>query len=242
MYAAVLYFINWQRDITIERLGGRKVVVKKNKTTKSFHEFLLIFAYTLISIFVAHPTAPPFIGRISTNEGFDIRRVLEVLGIPTPTLISISATGITEEYVEGGNLYRVFLDSDDVSLAFQAGILTGRLHNGGYVFTDNKSQNYLRKPNNCLVRTDLGFIERKNSVFSQSMDIGSFLASIMDLEALKYKAIEKAFFEGYRTETKRSFPYLSIVLRNILSLGFASNHSAMLQNIINNPSHQTVRS
>jgi tRNA A-37 threonylcarbamoyl transferase component Bud32 len=242
MYASVLYFINWQRDISVEILAGRKVVVKRNKTTKRFHEFLLVFAYTLISIFVAHPTTPPFIGRISTNEGLDIRRILEMLGIPTPILISISATGVTEEYVEGGNLYRAFLDSDDVSPAFQAGILTGRLHNGGYVFTDNKSQNYLRKPNSCLVRTDLGFIERKNSVFSQSMDIGSFLASIMDLEGLKYKAIENAFFEGYRTETKRSFPYLSIVLRNILSLGFASNHSAMLQNIINNPSHQTVRS
>jgi hypothetical protein len=62
------------------------------------------------------------------------------------------------------------------------------------------------------------------------MDIGSFLASIIDFERFHYDMIEKAFFDGYRSEMKR-LPYLYIIIRNILSIGFTSNQSAMFKNI-----------
>jgi tRNA A-37 threonylcarbamoyl transferase component Bud32 len=228
-----LYFVNWQRDISIEELDGRKVVVKRNKSTKDFHEYLLISMYTLISLLLAHPSPPPLTGKVTiNNEGYSMRRNLRQLGIPTPLLISITDTALVEEYVEGGDLYRAFSDGKDASLAFQAGALTGKLHKAGYVFTDNKSQNYLVASDNSVVRTDLGFMQKKDSIFSRSMDIGSFLASVIDFERFHYGAIETAFFNGYKSEMKQGFPYLSIILRNILSLGFASDQSTMFRNML----------
>ena len=228
-----MYFINWQRNISIEELDGRKVVIKRNKSTKDFHEYLLISIYSLISILLAHPSSPPPVGKMTiNNEGYNMRRNLSQLGIPTPDLISISDTALIEEYVDGGDLYRAFSAGKDTLLAFQAGALTGKLHKAGYVFIDNKSQNYLVTSDNLVIRTDLGFMQRKDSIFSRSMDIGSFLASVMDLKRFQYEAIEKAFFDGYRSEMKQHFPYLSIVLRNMLSLGFASNQPAMFRNML----------
>jgi tRNA A-37 threonylcarbamoyl transferase component Bud32 len=228
-----LYFVNWQKDISIEELNGQKVVVKRNKSTKDFHEYLLISVYTLISILLVHPSSPPLVGDMTiNNEGYNMRRNLGQLGIPTPRLISISDTALIEEYVEGGDLYKAFSeDNDTILLAFQAGALTGKLHKAGYVFIDNKSQNYLVKSHNLVVRTDLGFMQKKDSIFSRSMDIGSFLASVIDFESFQYGAIEKAFFDGYRSEMNQYFPYLYIILRNMLSLGFASNQAAMFRNM-----------
>ena len=40
------------------------------------------------------------------------------------------------------------------------------------------------------------------------------------------------FFEGYRSETGRNFPYLSIVLRNILAAGFASDSKMAAKNMM----------
>lgn len=232
-----MYFVNWQRDIYIEEIDGQKVVVKRNKSTKDFHEHLLILAYTLISILLAHPSSPPLVGKMMLkNEGYETRRSLGQLGIPTPRLISISDKTLVEEYVEGGNLYRALSDGGDNLLAFQAGTLTGKLHKAGYVFIDNKSQNYLVTSDNLIVRTDLGFMQKKDSTFSRSMDIGSFLASIIDFERLHYDMVEKAFFEGYRSERKK-LPHLSIILRNMLSLGFTSNQSMMFRNIARISTH-----
>jgi tRNA A-37 threonylcarbamoyl transferase component Bud32 len=232
-----LYFVNWQRDIYIEEIDGQKVVVKRNKSTKDFHEHLLILAYTLISILLAHPSSPPLVGKMMLkNEGYETRRSLGQLGIPTPRLISISDKTLVEEYVEGGNLYRALSDGGDNLLAFQAGTLTGKLHKAGYVFIDNKSQNYLVTSDNLIVRTDLGFMQRKDSTFSRSMDIGSFLASIIDFERFHYDIIERAFFDGYRSEMKK-LPYLAIILRNMLSLGFTSNQSMMFRNIARISTH-----
>jgi tRNA A-37 threonylcarbamoyl transferase component Bud32 len=167
------------------------------------------------------------------NEGHNMRMSLRQLGIPTPKLISISDTELIEEYIEGGDLYRAFSKGKEtLLLAFQAGALTGKLHKAGYVFIDNKSQNYLVSSDKLVLRTDLGFMQKKNSIFPRSMDIGSFLASIIDFESFEYLAIEKAFFNGYSSEMKQYFPYLSIILRNILSLGFATNQVAMFQNMI----------
>jgi hypothetical protein len=106
------------------------------------------------------------------------------------------------------------------------------LQKANYVFTDNKSQNYLVASDNSLIRTDLGFIQKKGSIFSRSIDIASFLASVIDFGNSQYEAIERGFFYGYKSETKHSFPYLSIILRNLLSFGFASNHAAMFQNMV----------
>ena len=212
------------------------VVIKKNKSTKDFHEYLLAATYSIVSVLMAHPSAPPPAGKITLgNEGNYMRENLKRLGIPTPFLISISDDTIIEEYVEGGNLYKAFADKHKknikFSLAFQAGALTGKMHKAGYVFTDNKSQNYLVNFDNSIVRTDLGFISKTNSIFAQSMDIASFLASVIDFEQIQYDTIEEGFREGYRSVVRRNFPYLYLLLRNILSLGFASDQSAMIQNM-----------
>jgi len=231
--------VNWQRDISIQEIDGRRVVLKRNKATKDFHDYLLASTYCLVSVLCIHPSAPPPAGRLASyNEGSSVRTNLTNLGIPTPLLISITEDSIIEEYIEGGNLYAVFAENDTnknivASLAFQAGCLTGRLHKGGYVFTDNKSQNYLVKFDNSLIRTDLGFVHKTNSTFAKSMDIASFLASVIDLNKESYKSIEQRFRDGYISEVNCDFPFLWILLRNIISLGFAADQSAMLQNITN---------
>jgi len=213
------------------------VVIKKNKMTKDFHEYLLAATYSVISVLMAHPSTPPPAGKITLgNEGNYMRDNLKRLGIPTPFLISITDDTIIEEYVEGGNLYKAFADEENkqntiCSLAFQAGALTGKMHNAGYVFTDNKSQNYLVNIDNSILRTDLGFINKTNSIFAHSMDIASFLASVIDFEQPRYDTIEQGFREGYTSVVRRNFPYLYLLLRNILSLGFASDQSAMFQNM-----------
>jgi len=213
----------------VEELNGQKVVVKRNKPTKEFHEFLLIYMYSLISMLLAHPSAPPTFSEIMRNEGRDMRKNLEKMGISTPELISISDIDLVEEYIEGGNLYAALASGQTARLAFGAGCLTGRLHKAGYAFADNKAQNYLVR-GDSVVRTDLGFIQKSTSHYARSMDIGSFLASIMDLG--RYREVEKAFYDGYVSESGCKFSYISIIIRNILSLGFSSDSKTTLRNMV----------
>jgi len=224
-----VYFVNWQREVSVEELNGQKVVVKRNKPTKEFNEFLLVSVYSLISVLLAHPSAPPLFSEMMRNEGHEMRRGLEKMGISTPGLISISDADLVEEYIEGGDLYLAFVAGQPAALAFHAGCLTGRMHKAGHVFIDNKAQNYLVR-GDSVVRTDLGFIQKSSSHYARSMDIGSFLASIMDLG--RYREIEMAFFDGYLLESGRKFSFISIVIRNLLSLGFSSNSRATLKNMI----------
>jgi hypothetical protein len=68
----------------------------------------------------------------------------------------------------------------------------------------------------------------------KSLDIGIFLASLLDLESTKYKKIEEEFLEGYTRKIKssRSIPYLSIIIRNIASLVLAANHKNLAKNLL----------
>jgi len=213
----------------VEELNGQKVVVKRNKPTKEFHEFLLISLYSLISMLLAHPSAPPAFSEIMRNEGRDMRKNLERMGISTPELISISDVDLVEEYIEGGDLYMAFVSGEPAGLALVAGCLTGRMHKAGYAFVDNKAQNYLVR-GDSVVRTDLGFIQKSSSHYARSMDIGSFLASVMDLD--RYREVEKAFFDGYMAEFQRKFSCISIVIRNVLSLGLSSDSNMTLKNML----------
>ncbi|HEX2013658.1 MAG TPA: hypothetical protein VLA68_00385, partial [Nitrososphaera sp.] len=203
-------------------------VVKRSKPTKDFHEFLISYTYSLLSLLLAHPSRPTMSGEIVTNEGNEMRHALDRAGIPTPHLISINDTTLIEEFVQGGNLYAALASGSPADIARNAGLLTGRLHKAGLAFIDNKAQNYLVR-DKSLVRTDLGFTRRNNSGYARSMDIGSFLASVIDLR--RYSEIERAFFDGYLEEYGCKFPYLSIILRNVLSLGFSSNSTIMLTNM-----------
>lgn len=213
----------------MQELDGQKVVVKRNKPTKEFHEFLLVYMYSLISMILAHPSAPPKFSEIMGNEGSDMRKSLEKMGISTPELISISEIDLVEEYITGGDLYVALASGQPSRLAFAAGCLTGRMHKAGHTFLDNKVQNYLVR-GDSVVRTDLGFIQKNSSCYARSMDIGSFLASVMDLD--RYREIEKEFYEGYISESGRKFTYISIIIRNVLSLGFSSNSKITLRNMM----------
>ena len=224
-----MHFVNWQRDVFVDTIEGRKVVVKRNKATKVFHEFIISYTYSLISLLLAHPSSPVALRQIAENEGHQMRAMLTSLGISTPELIGISEHHLVEEFVEGGDLYHSLASVVEPGLAFAAGAATGRLHRAGYAFIDNKAQNYLVRGGQVL-RTDLGFIKKSKSEFAKSMDIGSFLASVIDLEA--YPAIEKAFFQGYLTESGQKFSSLGIIIRNLLSFGFSSNASWMYKNMM----------
>lgn len=224
-----LYFVNWQREVTVEELNGQKVVVKRNKRTKVFHELLVVYSYSLISILLAKPSPPPVINNIMRNEGYDMRKNLSLIGILTPALISISDTFIVEEYIEGGNVYEALSCDQSSVLAFEVGRFTGKLHKSSYAFVDNKAQNFLVKKDS-VIRTDLGFIQKSDSIYAKSMDIGSFLASVMDLD--RYAEIQRAFYEGYKLESGYKFPRLSVLIRNALSIGFSSNYRTTLRNIV----------
>jgi tRNA A-37 threonylcarbamoyl transferase component Bud32 len=224
-----LHFVNWQREVSVEEHNGQKVVVKRNKPTKKFHEFVLIATYSLISMLLAHPSTPPLFSEIMRNEGRDMRKNLERIGVPTPGLISISDVDLVEEYIEGGDLYIALVSGQPAALAFGAGRMTGMMHRAGYAFVDNKAQNYLVR-GDSVIRTDLGFIQNSSSHYARSMDVGSFLASIMDIE--RYREIEKAFFDGYLSESGRKFSYISIVIRNLLSLGFSSDTKTTFRNMV----------
>lgn len=213
----------------MEERNGRRVVVKRNKATKDFHEFIITYTYSLISFLLAHPSSPTAPSEIMANEGHLMRENLARLGVPTPELIAISDQYLIEEYVEGGDLYRAFVSSGSSELASGAGALTGKMHRAGYAFVDNKAQNYLVKEKS-VVRTDLGFTKSSCSEFAKSMDVGSFLASAMDLKS--YSEIENRFYKGYIAETGHGFSHLAIVIRNLLSLGFSSDSTIMFQNMI----------
>ena len=205
--------------MSLEERNGQKVVVKRNKPTKQFHEFLIIYAYSLISLLLFHPSTPLTFSEIIRNEGCEMRKNLRKIGISTPMLLSMSDADLIEEYIEGGDIYRALASGGDVVLAYEAGCITGKLHQAGYTFVDNKAQNYLAR-GESVIRTDLGFMKKTNSHYSKSMDIGSFLASVMDLD--RYGEIAKSFHDGYRSEADSKFSYLSIVIRNVLSTGFSS--------------------
>ena len=228
-----MHFVNWQRDISVETINGKKVIVKRNKPSKGFHEYLLVVAYGLISILMIHPSPPPLLGEISRkNEGFAMRILLRDLGVPTPDLLSISDKIIVEEYIAGGNLYRAFSHGRCIDLSYHAGVLTARLHNAGYSFIDNKCQNYLIGEIEPIIRTDLGLTQKNASAFSRGMDIATFLASVIDLDQHTYLTIEESFLRGYVSESKKSIPFFWLVLRNILSLGLASDRILMVRNML----------
>jgi tRNA A-37 threonylcarbamoyl transferase component Bud32 len=224
-----LYFLNWQREVSLEEQNGQKVMVKRNKSTKQFHEFLIIYVYSLISMLFFHPSAPPRINEIIRNEGFEMRNNLKKIGIRTPRLLSISDTDLIEEYIEGGDLYWALASGSDIMLAHEAGRITGKLHEAGYAFVDNKAQNYLVR-DDTVIRTDLSFMKKTHSHYSRSMDIGSFLASVMDLE--RYREIINSFHDGYLSESGSKFSFLSIVIRNVLSAGFSSSSKITLRNML----------
>ena len=215
--------------MSLEERNGQKVVVKRNKPTKQFHEFLIIYAYSLISLLLFHPSTPLTFNEIIRNEGCEMRKNLRKIGISTPMLLSMSDAGLIEEYIEGGDIYRALASGGDVVLAYEAGCITGKLHQAGYTFVDNKAQNYLAR-GESVIRTDLGFMKKTNSHYSKSMDIGSFLASVMDLD--RYGEIAKSFHDGYRSEADSKFSYLSIVIRNVLSTGFSSSSKTTLRNML----------
>lgn len=228
-----MYFINWERKITTNLFESTKVVVKKTKSFTNLRHFILIFCFTLLSIFSGNPSFPPEIGqRIVENESFEFRKKLKLIGINTPKLFSISYDEIIEEYIKGGNLYFYFHTENKNDLAVQAGKITGLLHKNGFVFIDNKCQNYLVDKNR-VIRIDLGFIQKSQSIFAQSMDVGSFLASILDLKPEVYRKVAKEFLSGYLQITHNQIPYLSIILRNILALGFVYSHDNMIKNMLN---------
>jgi tRNA A-37 threonylcarbamoyl transferase component Bud32 len=204
-------------------------VVKRNKPTKQFHEFLIIYAYSLISLLLFHPSPPLTFSEIIRNEGCEMRKNLRKIGISTPMLLSMSDADLIEEYIEGGDIYRALASGGDVMLAYEAGCITGKLHQAGYTFIDNKAQNYLAR-GESVIRTDLGFMKKTNSHYSKSMDIGSFLASVMDLD--RYGEIAKSFHDGYRSEAGSKFSYLSIVIRNVLATGFSSSSNTTLTNML----------
>ena len=215
--------------MSLEERNGQKVMVKRNKPTKQFHEFLIIYAYSLISLLLFHPSTPLTFSEIIRNEGCEMRKNLRKIGISTPMLLSMSDAGLIEEYIEGGDIYRALASGGDVVLAYEAGCITGKLHQAGYTFVDNKAQNYLAR-GESVIRTDLGFMKKTNSHYSKSMDIGSFLASVMDLD--RYGEIAKSFHDGYRSEADSKFSYLSIVIRNVLSTGFSSSSKTTLRNML----------
>ena len=215
--------------MSLEERNGQKVMVKRNKPTKQFHEFLIIYAYSLISLLLFHPSTPLTFSEIIRNEGCEMRKNLRKIGISTPMLLSMSDAGLIEEYIEGGDIYRSLASGGDVVLAYEAGCITGKLHQAGYTFVDNKAQNYLAR-GESVIRTDLGFMKKTNSHYSKSMDIGSFLASVMDLD--RYGEIAKSFHDGYRSEADSKFSYLSIVIRNVLSTGFSSSSKTTLRNML----------
>ncbi len=224
-----MYFINWQRQVSLEEINGKKVMVKRNKTTKQFHEFLILYAYSLISMLLLHPSAPLAFSEIIKNEGYEMRKNLKKIGIPTPVLHSIADTYLIEEYIEGGDVYRALASGGDSMLAHKAGSITGRAHQSGYAFIDNKAQNYLVR-GESVIRTDLGFMRKTTSQYPKTMDIGSFLASVMDLD--RYEEIAKSFHDGYISEAGSKFPYRSIVIRNLLSVGFSSSSETTLRNML----------
>lgn len=215
--------------MSLEERNGQKVVVKRNKPTKQFHEFLIIYAYSLISLLLFHPSTPLTFSEIIRNEGCEMRKNLRKIGISTPMLLSMSDADLIEEYIEGGDIYRALASGGDIVLAYEAGCITGKLHQAGYTFVDNKAQNYLAR-GESVIRTDLGFMKKTNSHYSKSMDIGSFLASVMDLD--RYGEIAKSFHDGYRSEADSKFSYLSIVIRNVLSTGFSSSSKTTLRNML----------
>jgi tRNA A-37 threonylcarbamoyl transferase component Bud32 len=224
-----VYFVNWQRDVSVQERDGRKVVVKRSKPTKDFHEYLLVSTYTAISVLLGHPSAPPRVEGVPKNEGAGMRKELARLGVPTPKLLSMTQDELVEEYIEGGDLYRALVAGADASLASQAGVLTALLHNAGLAFTDNKAQNYLVRAG-TLLRTDLAFMQKSSSTYARSMDVGSFLASIVDLP--NYRDIEREFYSGYSSKTGSRFPYLSLIIRNILLPGFSSDSKTALKNMM----------
>lgn len=229
-----MHFVNWQRDITISTINGKKVVIKKDKPIKGMNEYVLVFVFTFMSLVLLHPTPPLKTGRnLLENEGFQSRKKLLQIGILTPKLIQISKDVIIEEFIEEGNLY-TFLDSNkDMSLAFRVGVITRKLHDAGYCFIDNKAQNYLIR-NSQIYRTDLGLIQDHATEYMKSLDIGIFLASLLDLGEGKYQLIENFFLKGYRNEDRSKFgiPHLSVIIRNIASLVLSSNHNNLAKNLL----------
>jgi len=224
--------VNWQRDIVISKIDGKMVVIKRNKMVKNINEYLLVFIFTFISFVLMHPSPPLKIGKsILLNEGSLNRQKLKGLGIHTPRLIEINKDVIIEEYIDGGNLYGFLKKSNNLEIVYKVGTITRSLHNSGSCFIDNKAQNYLVKDFE-IIRTDLGLIQNHVSEYTKSLDIGIFLASLLDLDNEKYKIIEKSFLEGYKNNPTDKLPYLSMIVRNIAALVLVSDHSNLAKNLL----------
>ena len=179
-----------------------------------------------------HPTPPFRIGKsIMLNEGSFNRQKLKDIGIHTPKLMEINKDVIIEEYIDGGNLYGFLKRSNNLEIVSKVGTITRSLHNSGSCFIDNKAQNYLVKDLE-IIRTDLGLIQNQATEYTKSLDIGIFLASLLDLDNEKYKIVEQSFLEGYKTNPNDKLPYLSVIVRNIAALVLVADHSNLAKNLL----------
>lgn len=218
-----MYRVTWQREIKIEE--SEKRVVKRNKRSREFHDFLLSFSYCLLSFILLHPSRPFSISKRSyqISEGRAARKMLNRIGVKTPKLFEIQEDFLVEELI-GKDLYDRLKRADRTDcerIGYEIGCLTAKVHLAGLGFTDNKAQNYLMKDGE-IYRTDLSLMQKREDIFLRSIDIGSFLASIMDLD--HFSSLQEGFCQGYASTIKERVDITAFLLRNILSLGFTPNY------------------
>ncbi len=198
-----------QHKVTLKEIDGKQIIVKRNRISKFMKELILDSAFVFLSLIVGHPSMPFSINQdhIDQNE-CDGRNILQNLGIKTPKILKFEKGMYEEEYVNEGDLYYVFDEGsleDCAKLSSKAGTITAIMHRNGFVFMDNTAYNYLVQ-NNQIYRTDVGLFDSTDNTLARSLDIGTFLASVMDLQENKYQIVRKNFLEGYKNECDIPIP------------------------------------
>lgn len=180
-----MYRVRWERDVEVGWGGSGKVIFKKSKRLRQPRNLLLSMTCLGFSLLFFSPASPFSISArtLAENEGFEVRRTFSRFGVKTPPLIKLDRDLLVEGYVEGIDAYRWIQRSgvkEAGRLAEEIGRVTGRLHSTGYVFIDNKPQNYIVAEDG-LYRVDTGYITRTNRDFPRLLDVATFTASLIPL-------------------------------------------------------------
>lgn len=126
------------------------------------------------------------------------RKILQNLGLKTPTIFWYDEKSICMEKLDGENLSNFYKNEglDSIKeVSKRIGEELKKVHENGFAFLDCRSENYMIK-NNEIYRLDLEFFT-KASEFKKMCDRITYISSILNLTPEKCKTAIKAFYEGY---------------------------------------------
>lgn len=209
-----LFKYTWSNLLFLDTVNNKKVVIKRFYfNSKSLLTLLAFVLYSLANLEL--PYLLPTIKYQRIRNEIKANKILKTMGIKVQKILKSDKDSITFLFVEGKDMKNFLLSSSPAlikKIAFDCGMLIGKVHNKNFAFIDCKSSDFIVTKNRKIYSTDneLFCFDAKN--YLQQLDLITLAATIPDEV---YVEFWKNFALGYKKATNKK----SKILRKDL-LGF----------------------